>query len=47
MRLIRAFLADVRGAAAIEYGLIAALISVDREELAFRQVVAASVGSGT
>ncbi|MNY82187.1 Flp/Fap pilin component [compost metagenome] len=28
MRLIRAFLADVRGAAAIEYGLIAALISV-------------------
>ncbi len=28
MRVVRAFLADIRGATAIEYGLIAALISV-------------------
>lgn len=28
MRLLRAFLADIRGATAVEYGLLAALISV-------------------
>ncbi|WP_028748725.1 Flp family type IVb pilin [Rhizobium mesoamericanum] len=28
MRVIKAFLADIRGATAIEYGLIAAIISI-------------------
>ncbi|MBW9114541.1 Flp family type IVb pilin [Rhizobium cauense] len=28
MRVVRAFLADIRGATAVEYGLIAAVISV-------------------
>ncbi|MDQ0563923.1 pilus assembly protein Flp/PilA [Rhizobium mesoamericanum] len=28
MRVVKAFLADIRGATAIEYGLIAAIISI-------------------